>query len=414
MINQNAVSLQIPIIPEQVDALVQLLNTGGNPAKAGTFFPFEKLSEVHFARWIIAPAAKDFKASLIYAANVDGNEDDHLANVTAQLSAGLDQVLVHCIDYPVAAERTAATRLAYLKKHSLYTAGFYTGAPTRTVQQIKQERELHSALRDYVRDNGKKWVTEQDSYNAIKNFLDDDPKWDWAKQKNKLIKKSILKSIPLVLLLLALLPILIIWIILIHFIYERNAKPFGKTTNDIPLEHLAAMKSQEDIIYQNQLSQVFETKGGIRRMWLKLILWATSSLGRTFYNEGQLMGTPTIHFARWVLIDGGDRFVFFSNFDGSYDEYLGDFVDNNGWGLNAIYGAAKGYPTTLFVFAKGSYKILDFLGWGRITQVSTPMWYSAYPWDGLQQIIDRSKLRYELFNAKPLNKKKVSAMLKRI
>ena len=44
MTSQNPVSLQIPIIPTQVDALKSLLNTGGNPSAHGSFFPFEKLS----------------------------------------------------------------------------------------------------------------------------------------------------------------------------------------------------------------------------------------------------------------------------------------------------------------------------------------------------------------------------------
>ena len=38
------------------------------------------------------------------------------------------------------------------------------------------------------------------------------------------------------------------------------------------------------------------------------------------------------------------------------------------------------------------------MGWGRKTQVTTPIWYSAYPWWGLQQIVDRTKLRSELLN----------------
>ena len=143
-------------------------------------------------------------------------------------------------------------------------------------------------------------------------------------------------------------------------------------------------------------------------------MWATSYAARSWFVEGQLMGTPTIHFARWVLIDGGNRFVFFSNFDGSFDEYLGDFVDNNGWGLNAIYGAAKGYPRTFFMFGGGSYKIQEFMGWGRLTQVPTPIWYSAYPWYGLQQIVDKSKLRTELFNSGELNDQEIKTMLSRI
>ncbi len=411
---QNAVSLQIPIIPSQVDAITTLLNTGGNPSKEGSFFAFEKIPSVHFARWIIAPKNEKFSASLIYAANIDGDETQHLKDLVSTLSYGLDLIFAHCENYPAEALRDATSRLAYLKQHVIKTPGFYVGAPNRTVQQVHKEAELHNAVRDYVRDNGKAWSSRKEAYTAIKTFLAKDSKWDWAREQYQLPKKNYLKILVLALVLLAISPLLIVFIILIHFFYELQAKPFGITQNQIPLERLAELKSKEDIIYQNQLSQVFETKGGLRKLGLKLILWATSYAARSWFVEGQLMGTPTIHFARWVLIDGGDRFVFFSNFDGSFDEYLGDFVDNNGWGLNAIYGAAKGYPRTFFMFGGGSYKVLEFMGWGRKTQVPTPIWYSAYPWYGLQQIVDKSKLRVELFNSGELNDQEIKTMLSRI
>ncbi len=414
MTRQNAVSLQIPIIPNQIQAITKLLNTGGNPSTENSFFSFEKLPSVHFARWIIAPKTQDFKASLIYAANIDGTEKEHLADLVKTLANELDQIFSYCEGYPNESSRDDVSRLFYLKRHVIKTPGFYVGAPNRSVQQIHQEAKLHGAIRDFTKVNGTDWSSKKEAYTAIKNHFSNDPQWDWAQKKYSLPKKQYFKSILLVLILILILPLLLIFIVLIHFFYELSSKPFGKTQNQIPLDHLAVLKNQEDIIYQNQLSQVFETKGGLRKIGLKFFLWATSYAARTWFVEGQLMGTPTIHFARWILIDGGNRFVFFSNFDGSFAEYLGDFVDNNGWGLNAIYGAAKGYPKTFFMFGGGSYKILEFMGWGRLTQVPTPIWYSAYPWYGLQQIIDKSKLRVELFNSGELNNAQIKTMLSRI
>ena len=414
MTRQNPVSLQIPIIPDQLAAVSTLLNTGKNPATKDSFFAFHKIPTVHFARWIIAPQTVKFPPSLIYAANIDGDQDEHLKDLVKYLFDELNQILSHCIDYPDQSNRNPDHQLTYLKKYVIKTPGFYVGAPNRTVQQVHQEAQLHRAVRDFTRDHGKNWSTPREAYAAIKEFLVGDPKWDWARQNYHLPKKQYVMTLLLAILLILLLPLLIIFVILIHFFYELRAKPFGITQNQIPLKRLAELKSQEDIIYQNQLSQVFETKGGLRRLGLKFFLWATSYAARTWFVEGQLMGTPTIHFARWVLIDGGKRFVFFSNFDGSFDEYLGDFVDNNGWGLNAIYGAAKGYPRTFFMFGGGSYKVLEFMGWGRRTQVPTPIWYSAYPWYGQQQIVDKSKLRVELFNSGELNDAQIKTMLKRI
>ena len=414
MTKQHAVSLEIPILSDQIEILTSLLNQGKNPSVKGSFFDFSNLKSVHFARWIIAPKTEKFEACLIYAANIDGSIQQHLKDLTLLFSKELHILFSCCVNYSISEENHNDKLLNYLTKHLIKTPGFYVGAPNRTVQQIHLETELHSAIKSFVQKNSAKWNSKSEAYSAIKNFITNDPKWDWVKQPYRLPQKNYFKTFVLVLLLLLSLPILLIYVIVIHFFYELQAKPFGKNQNQIPEKHLNEVKQQEDIIYQNQLSQVFETKGGLRKIGLKFVLWATSYAAKNWFVEGRLMGTPTIHFARWILINGGNRFVFFSNFDGSFDEYLGDFVDNNGWGLNAIYGAAKHYPKTLFMFGKGSYKILEFMGWGRLTQITTPIWYSAYPWSGLQQIVDRSKLRVEIGNPKNLNNTQISKMLRRI
>lgn len=378
-----------------------------------SFMPFEQMNTVHFVRWMIAPPTEKYGGTLIYSANIDGTVDQHFQDLVNQFSDQLDEILVNCKDYPSGENRTYQSRLSYLRSHSRKTPAFYVGAPNRSVDQIHKEAELHSEVRNYVKENSASWKSEKEAYKAIKEFLKD-PRWDWARDGYTLPKSHGFKMILILLLVLLLLPILIIVILCIHFFYELSSKPFGKSINQVPEEHLRKMKSQEDIIYQNQLSQAFETKGGLRKLLLKFLLWATNFAAKNWFVKGRLFGTPTIHFARWVFIDGGKRFVFFSNFDGSYDGYLGDFVDNNGWGLNAIYGAAKGYPRTFFVFGRGSYRLLEFMGWGRITQVETQLWYSAYPWYGLQQINSRSALREELFTQKNPTEAQIKQTLQRI
>jgi hypothetical protein len=421
MARQNALSLQVPIIPEQLEALTTILNSNGNPAKEGSggVFPYELMPEIHFARWVIVPATTTeqgdkLSASLIYASNFDGTAIQHLERMVEIVPDGIDQIFCHCVGYPVESERNIQTRLAYLKKYKIPTQGFYVGAANRSVGQIKQEAELHTAVRAFAKSKQGQWKTHREAYKAIQEFLANDPKWDWAREKYKLPGVNWISAIGLVLLVLILLPFILILIVLIHFFYEKNSKPYGLNVNQVSETKIASMKAQEDIIYQNQLSQVCETKPGLRKLNLRFFLFATSWAARAIFVKGQLMGTPTIHFARWVMIDGGKRFVFFSNFDGSYDMYLGDFVDNNGWGLNAIYGASVGYPKTKWVFGGGSYNIGEFMGWGRYLQVHSQSWYSAYPWLGQQQIVDRSKLRSELFNQGSLSEKEIKEMMKRI
>lgn len=419
MAKQYALSLQIPVIPDQVDAITDALNQVGNPSESSKLFPLQNLTTVHFARWLVVPAGttrggEQLPASVIYSANLDVTPDQHMKEIAESLGDGLDEILKHCTGYPPEGQRTAESRLKYLRQYMIKTPAFYVGAPNRTVEQIENEASLHRAVRDFVKANKGAWKSSREAFDAIKEFLANDPQWDWARKHYALPKKAWLKLIPLGLFVLLISPLLLLTAILIQILYETRDKPYGLDVNQVPLDHMQKMKSQEDIIYQNQLSQVFETKTGLRRMALHFFLWFTNLLAAWWAVGGQLLGTPTIHFARWVLIDGGRRFVFFSNFDGSFDEYLGDFVDNSGWGLNAIYGAAVGYPKTFLIFGEGAYKIGEFMGWGRYTQVQTQAFYSAYPWYGLQQIVDRSKLRVELFNSSHLSEEEIKASLRRI
>lgn len=419
MTKQRAVSLQIPVIPEQLSALTELLQGGGNPWDKNGFFPFDLFTEVHFGRWIIAPAGtlqngKHIPASIVYAANVDGAEKAHVERLATLAPDAIDKIGSHCVGYPAEGNRNLATRIKFLMSCKIGTPGFYVGAPERTVQQIKGEAELHTAIREFTIKNKGKWKTSREAYDAVREFVVNDPKWEWAHAKFKLPKVNWPMMILFGLIVLPLLPFIIIMVLVIHFGDEKHSKPLGINVNQVPLKHLEKMRIQEDIIYQNQISQVFEVKRGMRKVSLHFFLWATSWLARNVYVRGELMGTPTIHFARWLIIDNGTRYVFFSNFDQSFDMYLGDFVDNSGWGLNLVYGPSVGYPTTKWLVKGGAYKIGEFLGWGRTMQVQSQIWYCAYPWDGLQQIVDRTKLRTELFNSGKLNDYEIKKALSRI
>ena len=83
----------------------------------------------------------------------------------------------------------------------------------------------------------------------------------------------------------------------------------------------------------------------------------------------------TIHFARWVMIDKDTRLLFDSNFDGSWDQYLDDFVDHEPLraGLDRIWGCCEGYPE------KGAIDRSAFKESVRSHQTKAELFYSAYP-----------------------------------
>jgi len=87
----------------------------------------------------------------------------------------------------------------------------------------------------------------------------------------------------------------------------------------------------------------------------------------------------TIHFARWVFIDARQRIIFLSNYDGSLESYMDDFINKVGFGLNLVFSNGIGYPRARFLVKGGSTDERKFKEYLRRHQIPTQVWYKAYP-----------------------------------
>ena len=151
--------------------------------------------------------------------------------------------------------------------------------------------------------------------------------------------------------------------------------------------------------------------GRARLFTLGAFFLITRLLIRWLFVKGTLMGIPTIHFARWVQLDD-KRLLFFSNFDGSWTQYLGDFIDKSGWGLNAIFGNTRLFPRIWFLFFRGAYDEMHFLGWSRSTQIPTQVWYTASVDQSIQNIDDNTLIRNAL--SRDLGERQAQQFLSRL
>ena len=59
-----------------------------------------------------------------------------------------------------------------------------------------------------------------------------------------------------------------------------------------------------------------------------------------------LARVQTIHFARWVLLDDKQRLLFASNYDGSLESYMDDFINKVALGINVVFSNGVGFPRT--------------------------------------------------------------------
>ena len=79
----------------------------------------------------------------------------------------------------------------------------------------------------------------------------------------------------------------------------------------------------------------------------------------------------TIHFARWVFLDGKRRLIFVSNYDGSLESYMDDFIDKLAWGLNATFSNGVDYPRTNWLIHDGARDEMAFKLFIREHQMPT-------------------------------------------
>jgi len=110
------------------------------------------------------------------------------------------------------------------------------------------------------------------------------------------------------------------------------------------------------------------------------------------FNKGKLGNIPTIHFARWVRIDGGKRLLFFSNYDGSWESYLGDFIDKASVGLTGVWSNTRWFPRALMLLFRGAKDEQRFKAWTRTHQIYTDVWYSAYKTLSVRNILNNTDI----------------------
>jgi hypothetical protein len=103
--------------------------------------------------------------------------------------------------------------------------------------------------------------------------------------------------------------------------------------------------------------------------------------------NGYLGSMRTIHFAHWTLVGNTGRLLFLSNFDGSWQSYLDDFVDKASRGLTLAWGNCIGFPRTQDLVLQGAAHGTQFKAWARQSQTQNILWYSAYSDLTVNQII---------------------------
>jgi hypothetical protein len=190
----------------------------------------------------------------------------------------------------------------------------------------------------------------------------------------------ILQALGLLLLGVLLLPFIILGAIpfLIALRRHETTDPVIRTRNNAARTRGIAVGEDRDVT--NPFSAIGSFKPGWFRLAIATIALRLVGLSGIFvYHSGRLARVSTIHFARWVIIDGDRRVFFASNYDGSLESYMDDFINKVAFGLNLVFSNGMAYPPTDYLVHRGAWREHEFKHYLHRRQVPTDVWYKAYP-----------------------------------
>ena len=389
MPHQSALTIVADVRPGETDSLRQVLASMGDGVANGSVVDFELLTGLHFARLVLLEEARDLRgeplpASLVYMSDFDVARDRHLRDLVNVAGAGIDLLFAHCEGYPDEAQRTSDERFGYLHRHVVAEQARYVNTVGRGSRQIRQEAQLRERLETFL--DGRQ-TSEDDPVStrgAIQELVENDEALDWAGRPAEGLPLGfrvweLAHFLGGVLLMLLLIPFLLLAAPVFLVLLRRHERSDPAPHERPPPELVEELASLEDHLVQNPFTAIGFVKPGLfRRVTLTGVLMVLAFATRHVFGNGSLAGVKTIHFARWVAVNDKRRVIFASNYDGSLESYMDDFVDKIWWGLNVAFSNGYGFPRTRWLFLDGSKDELAFKDYLRLHQVPTRVWYSAY------------------------------------
>jgi hypothetical protein len=309
----------------------------------------------HFARFVIIPKSAYQPAAfgrLVFTSNFDGDMQGYVKQLFEKgIAAAMEAFFLRCNEYLPGTATELNTLLQFYEKYNIPSQAFFAALPGATVQIINSSAVLRQQIDQWLDEggalSGKPIPPNLAKYVNIAKKPEDRPKPPTSNLLSWLLN-----------------PLLnfVQWVIGIRSV-SNNPQVNLKTEKD--------QYEMEDIVTQNPMTVIVPVKRNILApLLLKMVLFVVSRQAKA--TRGSLVGLTSIHFARWVIIDNGKNILFESNFDGSWENYIDDFVDRASIGMNLIWGNCIGFPLA------GCKDIESFKSYIRDNQSPVQVFYSAY------------------------------------
>ena len=387
------------VVPAHEAALRHLLasmnEVPGRVKASNALIPFVQFETLHFARLLILDdqttedvrlydlPVQTYPLYLVFLGDIDGTEQAFLHELAQRAPVGLRALFSCCEGF------THDTHLVdWMQQHRSAPVANYVNTRGRTVRQIREEAALHLALENRLAQHptALQGLPPREIHAQLARYIATalsaglltlsppqatPVRWWFAKLLH-------LVGMPLLLLLMS--PLLIV----VAPFYLMRLRHLEKTDPEffpaVDLTYSDTLALAEDREATNQ----FSAMGSLKPGWLRLattvgVLLTVNYAARHLARPGRLGRIRTIHFARWAFIKGTRRMAFFSNYDGSVESYMDDFINKTGFGLNASFSNGIGYPRTRWLVLDGCADECKYKEFLRRHTLPTQVWYKAYP-----------------------------------
>jgi hypothetical protein len=432
---QSPFSIVTEVDRGKVEEVKAVFQTSGSapPAVLDVRRRFERYTRVHFCSFMLLED-DTAGATLVFEGNIDGPALTFLEDFASRDRAFLDRVYAGAPGYPIAG--TPRDVADYLAENDYGASAMYVGQPGATRDQIERDQALRQLVEEELDANRQNYqrATADECRAAIQAFVSRQPDLAWTREPVPTLLRvrfgfnllyaglagivtgvagigwalaSVDGHWALLLVVLA----VSLGLVLVGIAYARWLRNRESTDVEnrevVPLPTLQQLQSREDFQLQNHLVSITEAKvGWLRLLTMRAVLVAIGLLARFVATRGNLSGIVTIHFARWVVLTGRGRkprLLFLSNYDGTWENYLGEFVDRASNGLTAVWsntqlGPDRGFPSTRWLFLFGGSRDEQwFKHYARLSQRTDLLWYSAYPNLTMKHIANNREFRTGLY-----------------
>ena len=385
----------------------------GNPVRASTRSRLDDAEFMHFMSINVIHGDERPSAFIVMEFSADGAA----LSVYERIAVTLDEELTGLFECArISLDGAPMTDFLARHQHNVGQGWFSTpglnfdGSPEMSVSRIRKEAALAKRVGDLL-DTPRQFRSSLEILNWVRSKLwaEEAMKWAFVAEPAPCLegKPDFIPHVPSVLwsaVQAFLWPLLLftavalaliwsltggaaaVWLTVLLFVLEGGVFAGGylalrrkETTDvsDVPLPApgiTAEIMTRESFTAHNHLAAVSIMKPGwLRRYTLRLGLWAATQLAAYGMRPGFLGDTGVIHFARWILLPGTDKLLFFSNFDAPWESYIQDFIQIAPNGVTGIWSNTVGFPRTEKLFKKGAVDGNRLTPWNSMPAISVAL-----------------------------------------